>query len=361
MGSMPGLPHPFPRPIRPDAVTLVSPLELRDRLGAGEPTRLLDVRVAAERTASHLPDDLWVPLAELPARWRELPRDKPIVVYDQFGSDARRAAVLLQRLGVAEVAALEGGVDEYARVVDPSVPRYAPAPDTGEFLLRQIPRRETGCLSYFVGDPRARVGVLIDPGHDVEPYLDLLRTGDWRLAAILETHTHADHRAGHAALHARTDAPILVGRLSPALYPHRSLEEGESVEFGGERLDILETPGHTRDHVSVRVRDKVFTGDTLLVGSCGRTDLGDGSPDRLWESLHDKLLRLPAETEVLPAHFGPHHALIDRFSSTIGYERATNEALLQPDRAAFLRYMTEGWPPKPAEFDRIVAENLATF
>jgi glyoxylase-like metal-dependent hydrolase (beta-lactamase superfamily II) len=198
----------------------------------------------------------------------------------------------------------------------------------------------------------------VDPGHDVEPYLATLAREQWRLRAIVETHTHADHLAGHHALHQRTDAPIYTGRLSPAAYPHRSLGDGEALTLGPDEIVVLETPGHTRDHVTLRLRDKVFTGDTLLIGSCGRTDLGDGDPDRLWESLTEKLLPLPDETEVFPAHYGRRHALVERYVSTIGFERATNEALRQGSRAAFRTYMTEGWPPKPSDFDRIVAENL---
>jgi glyoxylase-like metal-dependent hydrolase (beta-lactamase superfamily II) len=174
----------------------------------------------------------------------------------------------------------------------------------------------------------------------------------------VETHTHADHLAGHSALHAATGAPIYVSHRSPAQYPHRRLTEGEAVSFGGQELVVLETPGHTMDHLTLRLPDQVFTGDTLLLGSCGRTDLGGGSPDLLWESLHEKILRLPNETEVYPAHYGPHHALPDRFVSTVGFERATNEALNQGSHEAFVRYMTDGWPPKPKDFDRIVEANL---
>ena len=86
--------------------------------------------------------------------------------------------------------------------------------------------------------------------------------------------------------------------------------------------------------------------------------MGDGDPNRLWESLTGKLLRLPDETEILPAHYGRRHALIERYVSTLGFEKATNEALRQKSREAFVAYMTEGWPPKPSDFDRIVSENL---
>ncbi len=354
-------PHPFPRPLREEALPLVSPFELRDLLAGPSPPRLLDVRPAGERAVARLPGELWVPLPELPRRLADLPPRDPLIVYDQFGNGARQAVALLRRSGVTRAAALEGGIDEYARQVDPTVPRYPAGLRDGRLLLAQLPRPESGCLAYFVGDPEAREAVILDPGTDVDPYLRLLADGHWRLSAIVETHTHADHLAGHARLHERTGAPILVSRRSPAEYPHRSLAEGESVDFGAEHLAVLETPGHTQDHLSLVVRDKVFTGDTLLLGSCGRTDLGDGSPERLWESLTTKLLKLPDETEVFPAHFGPRHALPARYASSVGFERATNEALTQPDVQAFVRYMTEGWPPKPPEFDRIVRANLAKF
>jgi sulfur dioxygenase len=353
------LPHPFSHPQRPGAVPLISPGDLRRMRESVEPPIILDVRSNAERAVAHLPADRHIPLAELPARVRELPQRQTIVVYDQFGSSARRAAGFLRERGFERAAALEGGLDEYARLVDPAVPRYQWGALDPDLVFRQMPRAETGCLSYLVGDPSTRAAIVIDPGREVEPYLQALAEGDWRLVAVVETHTHADHLAGHARLHEKTDAPIYVGRLSPALYPHRSLSEGDELEFGNEALRVWETPGHTRDHLSLKVRDRVFTGDTLLIGACGRTDLGDGSPELLWESLTQKLLALRDDTEVFPAHFGPRHALVDRYSSTIGFERATNEALNQGSREAFLEYMTEGWPPKPADFDRIVAENLA--
>ncbi len=353
------LPHPYFRPPRVGAAPLVAPRELRRLLEGASPPFLLDVRPASERPLARLPDDHPVPIDRLAAELAGLPRDRPIVAYDQFGARARQAAELLQDRGFPLAAALEGGIDEYARIADPGVPRYDREAGSLDLLVRQIPRPDTGCLAYFLADPVERAGVLVDPGIDVAPYVQLLRDGDWTLSAIVETHTHADHLAGHARLHESTGAPIYVSHRSPAEYPHRSLAEGQGLRFGREEISVLETPGHTRDHLTLRVREHIFTGDTLLLGSCGRTDLGDGSPDLLWESLQDKILRLPAETEVYPAHYGARHALPDRYVSSLGFERAMNEALAQPTREAFLTYMTDGWPPKPADFDRIVRANLA--
>jgi glyoxylase-like metal-dependent hydrolase (beta-lactamase superfamily II)/rhodanese-related sulfurtransferase len=352
------LPHPFVRPPRAGAVPIVSPQDLRKLLESGAPPLLLDVRPAEERRVVHLPNDRHVPLDALGAALASLPRDRPIVAYDHFGAQARRAVRFLQDRGFPLAVALEGGLEEYSRVADADIARYPEDDPTAHLFLRQIPRPEVGCLTYFLGDRDAREGIIIDPGREVVPYRALLAEGSWRLVGIVETHTHADHLAGHSALHAATDAPIYVSRLSPAQYPHRSLGEGDSVAFGNEEVVVLETPGHTPDHLTLLARDKAFTGDTLLLGSCGRTDLGGGSAEALYASLQEKLLTLPSETEVYPAHYGARHALNERHVSTIGFERVRNEALTQGSLEAFVAYMTEGWPPKPTDFDRIVRTNL---
>ncbi len=351
-------PHPYPHPLPPERVSIISPDDLRTLLEGPSPPFLLDVRAKPGREYAHFPNDHHIPLPELERRLGELPRDRMIVTYCQYGARARQAAELLGRHGFSEVVALEGGLDEYSRRIDPSIPRYWTTPTAGHLVLQPFPRLDSGCLTYLLADPVEQAAVLIDPGIAVGPYLETLSQRHWKLTGIIETHTHADHLAGHDELHRRTGAPIVVGTRSPAAYPHRTLADGEAWTVGREEIVALETPGHTQDHITLHVGPTIFTGDTLLIGSCGRTDLGDGSPDRLYESLTEKILRLPDETEVLPAHYGAHHALPDRFVSSLGYERATNEALRMPSREAFLTYMTEGWPPKPADFDRIVAANL---
>ncbi|MCI4355318.1 MAG: MBL fold metallo-hydrolase, partial [Thermoplasmata archaeon] len=283
---------------------------------------------------------------------------RAVVVYDRTGADAVGAARVLVGSGIGPVHVLAGGLDAYARDVDPSVGRYDLDADAPVVVV-QMPRADTGCLAYLLGDPRERRAILVDPGIHVDPYLTRLKEGGWTLHAIVETHTHADHLAGHAALHERTGAPIWVSHRSPAAYPHRPLSEGSTLEVGGLSVVAYETPGHTRDHLTLKLGERVFTGDTLLIGACGRSDLGDGDPMQLYESLHDVLGRFSDAVEVFPAHFGPRHALPLQYRSTLGVERATNEALRIRDRPEFVKYMTEGWPPKPAEFERIVAANLA--
>jgi glyoxylase-like metal-dependent hydrolase (beta-lactamase superfamily II)/rhodanese-related sulfurtransferase len=350
--------HPYPHPTTAPRVPLVSPTELRSRIEGATPPLLLDVRPPRERKLARLPGDRHIPLSELGHRLPELPTDRPIVVYSQFSSEAQRAVELLLAQGVDAASALDGGLDEYSRVVDPTVPRYWLTARAGELVMRQFPRPDSGCLAYLVADPVEGEAILIDPGLEVGPYLQAVAESHWKLTAIVETHTHADHLAGHHELHRRTDAPIVVGARSPAAYPHRTLADGETLTVGRAEVVALETPGHTRDHVTLRIGPAIFTGDTLLIGSCGRTDLGDGNPEQLYESLTTRILPLPDDTEVLPAHYGVRHALPERYASILGFEKATNEALRLPTLEAFRTYMTEGWPPKPSDFDRIVAANL---
>ena len=352
------LPHPYVRPPRAGAVPLVAPRELARLMSSEDRPLLIDVRPARERRLARIPGDRSIPLEQLEREAAALPHDRAIVVYDHLGFQARVAAEYLLSRAWTRVAALEGGIEEYAREVEPHVGRYAADTATPDLLLRQLPRPDTGCLTYFVGDPGSRQAIIVDPGIDPQPYRALLKEGRWKLVAIVESHTHADHLAGHSPLHAATDAPIYLSHRSPAAYPHRKLTEGEAVSFGTGELVAIETPGHTADHLTLQVRDKIFTGDTLLLGSVGRTDLGPGSPDALFESLTEKLFRLPPSTEVYPAHYGPLHSLPQRYVSTLGFERATNEALNQGSREGFVKYMTEGWPPKPANFETIVRANL---
>jgi len=353
------LPHPAFRSEPALAVGRVAPGELPGLLDGASPPLLLDVRPRDQRAIAHLTGDRWIPSEELGDRLTELPLDRPIVLYCHHGGTASRAAELLRASGRGDVRILDGGIDEYSRLVDPTVPRYRDPP-SGRLVLQQFPNLATGCLAYLLRDRESDEAVLVDPGREISPYVRALSDQQLRLRAIVETHTHADHLSGHAELHARTDAPIWLSRRSGAQYPHRTFGDGDALDLGGTELVILETPGHTDDHLSVRADGAVLTGDTLLPGSCGRTDLGTGDPDKLWESLTTKLLTLPDETEVFPAHYGPRHGLPspERYSSTIGFERRSNEALLQPSREAFLTYMTEGWPPKPAGFERIVLTNL---
>jgi glyoxylase-like metal-dependent hydrolase (beta-lactamase superfamily II)/rhodanese-related sulfurtransferase len=200
-------------------------------------------------------------------------------------------------------------------------------------LLEQI--RTKGCLSYLVGCDETCGAMLVDPHLDQQDrYIALIAERGLRVHYVVETHTHADHFSAARELAKQLDAKVVMHRLSAAPFVDVRVDDGETLIVGKMRVNILATPGHTEDAICLVVEDSVLTGDTLLIGGTGRTDLPTGNPDALYDSLFGKLLRLPDETKVYPAH-----DYKNRTSSTIGIEKADNPRLQKTERAAFVALM----------------------
>jgi glyoxylase-like metal-dependent hydrolase (beta-lactamase superfamily II)/rhodanese-related sulfurtransferase len=192
-----------------------------------------------------------------------------------------------------------------------------------------------GCQSYLMGCGETHSGVLIDPAlQQIDHYLGLAAREGLRIRYVIDTHTHADHFSASRELGLRLGAPVVMHRLSPAPYADFRLEDGEILRVGAMRIQALHTPGHTRDSMCLLACDRVFTGDTLLIGGAGRTDLPTGDPEALYDSLFGAVLTLPPETRVYPAH-----DYKGRSHSTIGTEIETNPRLRNRDRAAFVEMM----------------------
>jgi len=192
-----------------------------------------------------------------------------------------------------------------------------------------------GCQSYLLGCEATRSAVLIDPElTQIDRCCGLASQHGLHLRYLVDTHTHADHFSASHELARRLRAPVVMHRLSPAPYVDMRLDDGDMLIAGQLRLKALHTPGHTRDSMSLVMEDRVFTGDTLLIGGAGRSDLPTGDPHALFESLFDKLLKLPPELLVYPAH-----DYKGRSHSTIAGEIAENPRLQAKERAAFVEMM----------------------
>jgi glyoxylase-like metal-dependent hydrolase (beta-lactamase superfamily II)/rhodanese-related sulfurtransferase len=192
-----------------------------------------------------------------------------------------------------------------------------------------------GCQSYLLGCEATCAAVLIDPELSrIDFYRGLLAQHGLTVKYVIDTHTHADHFSASRELGKLLDAHVVMHRLAPAPYADMRLDDGEMLIVGDLRLTALHTPGHTRDSMSLVMADRVFTGDALLIGGTGRTDLPTGDPHELYDSLFQGLLKLPPETMVFPAH-----DYKGRSHSTIGAEIADNPRLQKTDRAEFVAMM----------------------
>lgn len=237
------------------------------------------------------------------------------------------------------------------------------------------------CLSqasYFIGDETSGRAVVVDPRRDIAPYLETATEHAMTIELVLETHFHADFLSGHLELAAATGAAIGYGSLAETEFESRKLADGELIELGQVVLEIRHTPGHTPESISIVVYESaedevpygVLTGDTLFVGDVGRPDLlssqGVTSEElavQLYNSLHSKLLTLPDDTRVYPAH-GAGSACGKNLStdtwSTIGVQRETNYALAPMTEADFVEVVTEGQSAPPAyfSFDAVLNREL---
>jgi len=192
-----------------------------------------------------------------------------------------------------------------------------------------------GCQSYLLGCGETRAAILIDPNlEQIDHYPVLAARHGLRIRYVLDTHTHADHFSAARELGQRWNARVVTHRLSPAPYAELFLDDGDKLQVGGIALQALHTPGHTRDSMCLVAEDRIFTGDTLLIGGAGRTDLPTGDAEALHDSLFNRVLKLDPALKVHPAH-----DYNGRGHSTLGEEIATNPRLQKRDRASFVAMM----------------------
>src|SRR5258708_5420932 len=192
-----------------------------------------------------------------------------------------------------------------------------------------------GCRSYLVGCEDTCAAALIDPElSQIDRYKALAARHGLRFRYLVDTHTHADHFSATRQLASQLGAPVVMHRASPAPFVDLRLEGGDLLVIGRLRLQSLYTPGHTNDSMCLCVEDRVFTGDTLLIGATGRTDLPSGDAGALYESLFHGVLKLAPELKVFPAH-----EYKGRTHSTIAQELAENPRLQKTERGAFIDMM----------------------
>jgi glyoxylase-like metal-dependent hydrolase (beta-lactamase superfamily II) len=240
--------------------------------------------------------------------------------------------------------------------------------------FNQISVDGMGCLSYAIGCPRAKAMAVVDPKRDIQDYLTIAREEGMQITHVFNTHVHADHVSGDQELRLATGADIYIHESAPVKYTHKGIKEGDTFELGAARIEVLHTPGHTPNSVSLLVTDKVrseepqmlLTGDLLFVGDIGRPDLPgaeilDEQVETLYQSLYVKLADYPDHLEVFPAHGEGSlcgRGMSAKKSSTLGYERRANSMLGFPSFEAFKAEVMSVFPLRPKSFSHIIQTNL---
>ena len=227
------------------------------------------------------------------------------------------------------------------------------------------------CLShasYLIGDETTGRAVVVDPQRDVSDYIADAEHLGMTIELVIETHFHADFLSGHLELAEATGATIVYSSVAQPEFDHMAVADGERYSLGEVQLEFRHTPGHTPESMSIVIYEHpdatvpfgVLTGDTLFIGDVGRPDLlasigftRDELADKLYDSLHNKLMTLPDATKVYPAH-GAGSACGKNLStdlwSTMGEQKKNNYALRASDKATFMKLVTEGQPPAPGYF-----------
>lgn len=239
-------------------------------------------------------------------------------------------------------------------------------------LFKQITHDDLGCASYLIGDERAGVAAVVDPRFEIDEYLELARYRGVNIEHVLETHNHADHVSGHGRLVAATGAQIHVHLLARPAYEHEPFEDGWELRLGSLVVRAAHTPGHRPEHTAFLLIDTnrgsdpwaVLSGDSLFVGDVARTDLAVEQAEgarQIFHSVHERLLTLPDNCELWPAHLGGSMCggpgMDMKICSTVGYEKQHNSTLAIEDEQEFVALAVSKLGPQPPNFEKIVALN----
>jgi sulfur dioxygenase len=219
--------------------------------------------------------------------------------------------------------------------------------------FRQLFDTSSSTYTYLLGDLTHQEAVLIDPVREhLALYLSLLDEQGLKLRSVLETHIHADHITGASLLREQTGAQIMIRLQDSTKCADVQLKEGDTVQFGAETIAVLATPGHTAGCASYLWQDRLFTGDALLIGTCGRTDFRGGDAGMLYDSITQKIWPLPGETLIYPGHDYQH-----KHVSSVAQERESNPRLTGKSRDEFIAIMSGLNLPMPRLIDRAVPAN----
>jgi glyoxylase-like metal-dependent hydrolase (beta-lactamase superfamily II)/rhodanese-related sulfurtransferase len=369
----------------------IKPTELKGKIDNGEDIFILDVRDSKEHepwkvSYDRYQDTAVIPLNDLssPEALKQIPRDKEVVTFCGHGNRSMGAAKILSEKGY-NVKTIEGGLDGWNTVND-----TAPVTNAGSSVnIWQIRRISKGCMSYVVASHSDRKSVIIDATCGIDKAVDnLVNENDLEITTLIETHMHADHLSGATKLAKKYGSSVYISSLEQYMTKSANddgininlIKTGDKITVGdGLVLEAIHTPGHTNGSICLilqvnGVTKKInnsfeskkdnthiylFTGDTLFVDGIGRPDLHNKAEEfthHLYNSYQTKILNLPDETLILPAHFSASFEHSKPIFSTIKSIKEGLELLSTPEDK-FVKFVTTNLPPQPMNHEKIVSIN----
>ena len=221
-------------------------------------------------------------------------------------------------------------------------------------IFKQVFDQKSSTYTYLIASSKGREALIIDPVLDnIEDYLKLLTELDLKLVKVIDTHIHADHVTGASKLKDKTKCTTIMGENTPANSVEIRVKDEEIIELDHLKIKALYTPGHTSDSYSFLMNNYLFSGDTLLINGTGRTDFQNGSSKDSYNSIFNKLLKLPEETHLYPAHDYKGEKV-----STIGKEKKQNPRLQVSSIDEYIDIMNNLNLKKPAEIETNVSRNI---
>ncbi|MDH3314091.1 MAG: MBL fold metallo-hydrolase [Nitrosopumilus sp.] len=317
---------------------------------------LLDVRDPDEFSEYNIPGSKNIPLSDLfkLENISKIPHDKEIITVCPHGNMATVATFALARNGI-KAHVLKDGLAGWSQVLKSTSAEENPT-------VIQVEKIGKGCLSHVVISEND--AIVIDPLYPAEKYLEVAKEQGAKITRIIDTHQHADHVSAAQQLANLTGSPMYESKFETWDRSANFLDDGQEIKFGNSKLRVIHTPGHTPGSLSFVVDEKyVFTGDILFIENIGRPDLRDDAEEfavQLYDSLHNKLLKLPPDTVVFPTHHGASVTSVNGiFSTTI--EKTKEHDILNLPKEKFVKQIVGVSVPRPMNYQKIIQINKGTI
>lgn len=342
--------------VKKDAQAAITPEELSEKLEHKEEVVLVDVRQPEEFSEFRLEGSINIQLSELFKAdiVTKIPKDKQVVTICPHGNRSMVAAFALARNGI-EALSLMGGLARWNQILKPHTVKRE------ETTIIRVEKIGKGCLSYIVGS--GGEAVVIDPVYPAEKYLEFAGDARLKITKVMDTHQHADHVSAARDLARIANAQLHMSKYEPYEFESNRIEDGDIINIGKSKIRAIHTPGHTGGSMSYVLDEKyVFAGDVLFVEGIGRPDLRNKAKEfanDLYDTLHNKLLALPNETTVLPAHHGGQTVSKNGICHTT-IKEAKSLSILELSHDVFIEKVASTTLPRPMNYERIIEINKSS-